>query len=226
MAKNHRKRRRQMAKTNLAVAEAPAEDNLGDLTIELANIVRNVMDIYEVKRASLNRSGELLDYKRDVTIARIKIGRHAQCDCGQIISEESLQTLEIFCADCLQEQGVQALMLQGKIAELRKELASITGSTLHDMRTYSRKTVSNHEAEHSNSNLNPNAVVRMPGLNNRIKALDSALERVPFGKYGICEDCECVIPLGRLKLEPHTKYCTPCKSEYPTNKVKVILFTH
>ena len=32
-------------------------------------------------------------------------------------------------------------------------------------------------------------------------------------EYGICEECEEEIPLGRLKAMPFTRLCVNCKSE-------------
>ncbi|MEV4639618.1 TraR/DksA C4-type zinc finger protein [Actinoplanes sp. NPDC049548] len=37
-----------------------------------------------------------------------------------------------------------------------------------------------------------------------------ALRRMSEGTYGRCEECSRPIPLGRLRAQPHARYCTPC----------------
>ena len=37
-----------------------------------------------------------------------------------------------------------------------------------------------------------------------------ALQRMSEGTYGVCEDCHRPIPLGRLRVMPHARYCTRC----------------
>ena len=47
----------------------------------------------------------------------------------------------------------------------------------------------------------------------KMNAIDEALLRIEEDKYGICEECEEEIPLGRLKAMPFTRHCVDCKSE-------------
>jgi len=47
----------------------------------------------------------------------------------------------------------------------------------------------------------------------KLNALDEALLRIKEGEYGICEECEEEIPLGRLKVMPFAVHCVNCKSE-------------
>jgi len=46
----------------------------------------------------------------------------------------------------------------------------------------------------------------------KVEQLDAAIERIDEGSYGICEDCEENIPMGRLKALPFTTLCVKCKS--------------
>ncbi|HXE96063.1 MAG TPA: TraR/DksA C4-type zinc finger protein [Dongiaceae bacterium] len=47
----------------------------------------------------------------------------------------------------------------------------------------------------------------------KIHNIDEALLRIDEGDYGICEECDEDIPLGRLKAMPFTRHCVKCKSD-------------
>jgi len=47
----------------------------------------------------------------------------------------------------------------------------------------------------------------------KVRHIDEALARLDEGEYGICEDCEEEIPLGRLKAMPFARLCVKCKSD-------------
>jgi DnaK suppressor protein len=47
----------------------------------------------------------------------------------------------------------------------------------------------------------------------KVHAIDEALLRIEEDEYGICEECEEEIPLGRLKAMPFARHCVKCKSD-------------
>lgn len=47
----------------------------------------------------------------------------------------------------------------------------------------------------------------------KLVSIDEALLRLADGEYGICEECEEEIPLGRLKVLPFARHCVKCKSD-------------
>lgn len=47
----------------------------------------------------------------------------------------------------------------------------------------------------------------------KLHNIDDALLRMNEGEYGICEECDEEIPLGRLKAMPFTRHCVKCKSD-------------
>ena len=47
----------------------------------------------------------------------------------------------------------------------------------------------------------------------KVRNIEEALLRIDEGEYGICEECEEEIPLGRLKVLPFARYCVKCKSD-------------
>ena len=44
----------------------------------------------------------------------------------------------------------------------------------------------------------------------RQKALTAALQRIEIGKYGYCHNCDDVIGLGRLSIDPAVSVCLNC----------------
>ena len=47
----------------------------------------------------------------------------------------------------------------------------------------------------------------------KVRFIDEALLRISDGEYGICEECEEEIPLGRLKVMPFARHCVKCKAD-------------
>lgn len=47
----------------------------------------------------------------------------------------------------------------------------------------------------------------------KVHNIDDALMRMDEGEYGICEECDEEIPMGRLKVLPFTRHCVRCKSD-------------
>lgn len=47
----------------------------------------------------------------------------------------------------------------------------------------------------------------------KLHNIDEALLRMSEGEYGICEECDEDIPVGRLKVLPFTRHCVKCKSD-------------
>ncbi|QSV46435.1 TraR/DksA family transcriptional regulator [Geobacter benzoatilyticus] len=47
----------------------------------------------------------------------------------------------------------------------------------------------------------------------KLRQIDEALLRIEDGEYGICEECEEEIPLGRLKVMPFARFCVRCQSD-------------
>ena len=47
----------------------------------------------------------------------------------------------------------------------------------------------------------------------KLHSIEEALLRIEEEEYGICEECEDEIPVGRLKVLPFARYCVRCKSD-------------
>lgn len=48
-------------------------------------------------------------------------------------------------------------------------------------------------------------------LENELKKVDVALDKIKKGKYGICEKCAKPIPKGRLEAYPQAEVCAKCQ---------------
>jgi RNA polymerase-binding transcription factor DksA len=48
-------------------------------------------------------------------------------------------------------------------------------------------------------------------LENSLKDINLALEKLKKGKYGICEKCKKPISQARLKVYPQARYCKKCQ---------------
>lgn len=47
----------------------------------------------------------------------------------------------------------------------------------------------------------------------KLQQLNSALQRISDGAYGICANCERPIPARRLQVIPWAEFCVPCQEE-------------
>ena len=47
----------------------------------------------------------------------------------------------------------------------------------------------------------------------KLDAIESAMERIDDGSYGMCESCESDIAEGRLEAMPFTRLCVSCQAE-------------
>jgi DnaK suppressor protein len=47
----------------------------------------------------------------------------------------------------------------------------------------------------------------------KLRNIEEALLKIEEGEYGICEECEEEIPVGRLKIVPFARYCVRCKAD-------------
>ncbi len=62
-----------------------------------------------------------------------------------------------------------------------------------------------------------NTILLMNSEGETLTMVESALERVEEGSYGICLECQSKIPKTRLKALPYTPHCVKCASELEEN---------
>ena len=47
-----------------------------------------------------------------------------------------------------------------------------------------------------------------------IEQITGALRRIADGTYGVCEKCDRNIPVERLEVLPHARFCVPCQAKH------------
>ena len=53
---------------------------------------------------------------------------------------------------------------------------------------------------------------RLPSLERQqLTEIDAAQARIEAGCFGVCERCQTLIPVQRLRAMPTTRYCAPCR---------------
>jgi len=51
--------------------------------------------------------------------------------------------------------------------------------------------------------------------------VEEAIKKIKNGSYGVCSECECPIPEGRLDLVPLTEHCVNCLETLENNKKRL-----
>lgn len=110
----------------------------------------------------------------------------------------------------LKETLVERLaLIKSNIQESRDSIDSLKSSECNDEFDY---------AEVSSDSFKEGIIA-----NQQVKELgeiESALQRIQKGTYGVCEMCDELIALGRLRAKPFAKFCTPCREIYEAEQEK------
>jgi DnaK suppressor protein len=51
----------------------------------------------------------------------------------------------------------------------------------------------------------------------KLKQVETALDKIAQNRYGICEQCETEIPEARLEIMPYAEFCIQCLGEMEKN---------
>ncbi len=110
----------------------------------------------------------------------------------------------------------------GKWEEVRKILLDMKAETLQEIKRSIKKGSEISVGEETTGDIYDQASSERDRelgliLNDRVRDklhnIDEALLRINEGDYGLCEECDEEIPLGRLKVLPFTRHCVKCKSD-------------
>jgi DnaK suppressor protein len=115
---------------------------------------------------------------------------------------------------------MESLMAE-KLAEMRDILLKMKEGTLAEIQKSVRSGTDSPDAEPSGDIYDQASSERDRELDlllgdrerEKLRSIDEALDRIDDGEYGICEECEEEIPLGRLKVLPFARYCVRCKAD-------------
>ena len=70
----------------------------------------------------------------------------------------------------------------------------------------------NDEADHASASNNSLVETAISSQQKQeLLEIESALDKLKSDQYGICEMCEELIGVQRLKVKPHAKYCIDCR---------------
>jgi DnaK suppressor protein len=90
--------------------------------------------------------------------------------------------------------------IQKNINGVEDEMSQLQGLELNDEGDY---------ASVSNNNMVETAIGSQQQT--ELYEIEAALAKIKNGNYGVCEMCEELIGVQRLKVKPHAKYCIDCR---------------
>ncbi len=106
-------------------------------------------------------------------------------------------------------------MLHGARRALLEEIGECYDETLRVSGDSSSEALSGylfHPAEAGTNNYEQDrAAGLITSKSGMLKEIESALARIREGRFGICEECGCNIPLARLEAIPYCRVCVKCK---------------
>jgi DnaK suppressor protein len=113
------------------------------------------------------------------------------------------------------------LLMVEKLEEMRGVLLKIKETTLAEIQKSVRTGTHTPDGEPSGDIYDQASSERDRELDlllgdrerEKLRSIDEALDRIDDGEYGVCEECEEEIPLGRLKVLPFARYCVRCKAD-------------
>jgi DnaK suppressor protein len=98
---------------------------------------------------------------------------------------------------------------QGRLAGLRASLSeefAVQTARLKELREISADTGDPGEAH--------NQAALLAATRHSIEQITGALRRIAEGGYGRCEKCDTPIPVERLEVLPHARFCVPCQHKH------------
>lgn len=95
------------------------------------------------------------------------------------------------------------ILIQSNIEDSRNNIAQLKENECKDEFDF---------AESSSDSFTSEVIAEQQS--NELKEIDHALKSIEAGTYGVCEMCDELIAIGRLKAKPFAKYCTDCREVY------------
>lgn len=107
---------------------------------------------------------------------------------------------------------------QTEIQEIKKTLLQQRLALLSDADVTKTKIPENNNltelGDQASAEIDLNFSLRLKGRERQLlKKIDTALEKIENGTYGICEACGKEIDIKRLQARPVTTMCIECKTE-------------
>jgi DnaK suppressor protein len=106
------------------------------------------------------------------------------------------------------ESKVYKQLLLELRARLRGDVTTMADAALKDA---SDARLSIHMADAGTDNFEQEFTLSLLASDgDTLEAIETSLERIEDGKYGLCVECEGTIPKTRLNAIPHTSFCVKC----------------
>ena len=97
---------------------------------------------------------------------------------------------------------------------LRGDVSHLTGEALRTNGGEASGSLSNtpiHMADLGTDNFEQEFTLSLiENEEDRLKEINSALDRIDHGTFGKCEECQKPIPKARLQAVPYTRHCVEC----------------
>lgn len=96
-------------------------------------------------------------------------------------------------------------------ARLRGDVTQLADAALRKNGTADGSTMPIHMADLGSDNFEQEFTLSlMENEEETLEQIESALERIEDGAYGVCDECGGKIPKARLNALPYTPYCVKC----------------
>lgn len=98
---------------------------------------------------------------------------------------------------------------QDRLAGLRASLSeefAVQTARLKELQEISADTGDPGEAH--------NQAALLAATRKNLEQITGALRRIAEGGYGRCEKCTTAIPVERLEVLPHARFCVPCQQKH------------
>ena len=103
--------------------------------------------------------------------------------------------------------------IQEKLKTERSEIIRSLSAQSDDMKNLIKPQESGDEVDVASDAIDRNLLDSLGAKDaERLNMIDSALERIRLGRYGICISCGKEIPKERLEVLPYTVMCVNCAS--------------
>ena len=103
--------------------------------------------------------------------------------------------------------------IQEKLKTERSEIVRSLSAQSDDMKNLIKPQESVDEVDVASDAIDRNLLDSLGAKDaERLNMIDSALERIRLGRYGICISCGKEIPKERLEVLPYTVMCVNCAS--------------
>jgi len=114
------------------------------------------------------------------------------------------------------EQKLLQILINERNKSLQ-EIAHLTNTDLHDLKTTSEATVDESDLSFLNVNKEIDCTL-IRTISEKLKNIQKAIERLFEGIYGKCQKCGQPIPEKRLEALPFALFCIQCQKRQEAEK--------